>query len=194
MEFYIHRGLICHLSAPLNAMLKGSQESLEGCVTWEDVNSDVFSRFAQFLYTGAYTRPALPENASPSTTGTSQTEPTHHTKPLEQVVSHAQTWVLADKYAIDLLKDLAYSFLADDLARWTISPSAFIPDFGRLVRYVYSIRTIGGQQLRRLVAQFAAHVVKDVPSLDDWETLLEVPGFAVDLIEQIVMRIRQSEV
>src|SRR3569833_4284917 len=105
MEFYIHRGLICHLSAPLNDMVKGSQGSLEGCVTWEDIDSDVFSCFAQFLYTGAYTTPAHPEkNVSRSSAVISQTEPTHHTEPLAQIVSHAQTWVLADKYAIDPLK------------------------------------------------------------------------------------------
>jgi hypothetical protein len=138
--------------------------------------------------------PLAPDaNAKPSSAVILQTEQTNHTRPLEQVVSHAKTWVLADTYAIDGLKDLAYSFLAHDLARWTISPSASIPDFGRLVRYVYSIRTFGGEHLRRLVAQFTAHVAKDVSSLDGWEGLLEVPGFAAVLIEQLLTRIRQSE-
>jgi hypothetical protein len=56
----------------------------------EEVDSDVFLRFAQFLYTGAYTRLAPREkNAKPSSAVILQTEQTNHTRPLEQVVSHA---------------------------------------------------------------------------------------------------------
>ena len=57
---------------------------------------------------------------------------------------------------------------------------------------MYRIRTIGVQQLRQLVAQFAAKGVRDVYGLDGWEALLEVPDPAADLVEQMVMRIRQS--
>ena len=43
------------LSAPLDALITGrTNESLEGCVTLEDVDVDIFLRFAQFVYTGAY--------------------------------------------------------------------------------------------------------------------------------------------
>ncbi|KAK3943386.1 hypothetical protein QBC46DRAFT_377696 [Diplogelasinospora grovesii] len=52
---FIHRGLVSQLSAPLRALTTGDmKESHEGCVTWDDVDEDVFARFAQFAYTGAY--------------------------------------------------------------------------------------------------------------------------------------------
>ncbi|KAI1319108.1 hypothetical protein F5Y16DRAFT_391194 [Xylariaceae sp. FL0255] len=56
VEFYIHPGLVSRLSAPLGDLVKGGTEgSLEqGCVTLEDVDEDVLSCFAQFVYTGTY--------------------------------------------------------------------------------------------------------------------------------------------
>ena len=64
VELYIHRGFVSRLSTPLNALV--SSWAKEGCVTWEDVDIDVFSRFAQFLYTGDYTgfAPADSEDTS----------------------------------------------------------------------------------------------------------------------------------
>ena len=187
MEFYIYRNLIYHLSALFNIIFKGLQEFLKGCIIWEDVNSDVFSHFVQFLYTGIYTRSTFLENTNLNNLIILQTESTYYIKPFEQVVNHIQTWILTDKYAINLLKDFVYLFLADNLVRWTISPSAFIPDFKRFVRYIYNIYMIGEQQLQRLVIQFTIYIVKDISSLNDWEILLEVSGFTIDLIEQIII-------
>ena len=144
-------------------------------MTWEEVDRDVFSRFAQFLYTGAYMNSRL---ANASSALTSKT-------PLENIVDHAKIWALADKYAVHPLKDLSFSHLAHDLAQWTVPAPTFFSDFGSLVRFVYGIRTIGGHELRRLVVQFAAHIIKDVSALDGWQALLEVPGFAVDLIDEL---------
>jgi hypothetical protein len=44
----------------------GAKESLEGCMTWEDVDVDVFLRFAQFVYTGAYASFAPAEREIPA--------------------------------------------------------------------------------------------------------------------------------
>ena len=66
-EFYIHRGFVSRLSTQLNALVNSwVEEPLEGCVTWEDVDTDVFSRFAQFLYTGTYPGFAPAENENTS--------------------------------------------------------------------------------------------------------------------------------
>lgn len=355
-EFYIHRGFVSRLSTPLNALVNNSmEESLEGCIAWEDVDADVFSRFAQFLYTGTYLSfaPAGNENRNENTSGQSEeasttvsntdrgnptfsagatTEPTSlfgnsgfgnsgfggsgfgafgnsgfgssattepaslfgnslpseaiwkvnntdpfklpyslssyeraaaerangvhaaqckfnkpssrgskrktdavachcspsggtferkrysisafltkqgdnicrsahcqdiwqikpvtPTKIFEHVfVGHVKIWALATRYSIDSLADLSCAKLAHDLAHWTISESAFITEFGGLVRYVYSDRTTAGCQLERLVAEFAACVVEDVCGLEGWSALLnEVPDFAADLIKQMTVR------
>lgn len=118
------------------------------------------------------------------------TEPTPETMSLEPVfLGYARVWAFADRFAIASLMDLASSQLAYALAHWTISPSAFVPEFGELVRYVYGDRTAGGRQLRRLVAEFAACLVEDVGSLEGWHLLLkDAPAFAADLILHMVNR------
>jgi hypothetical protein len=80
--------------------------------------------------------------------------------------------------------------LVRELAHWTISPSAFLTDFGALVRYVYGDRMARGCRLRLLVAQFAACVVEDVSGLDDWLMLMnETPDFGADLVDQMINRL-----
>jgi hypothetical protein len=70
-----------------------------------------------------------------------------------------------------------------------IWPSAFIPDFGGLLHYVYGNCTDRGCRLRRLLAEFAACVVEDVSGLERWLMLLEeVPAFAADLVNLIMDR------
>jgi len=54
-EFYINRGFVSYLSAPLNVLVNGRmKESLEGCAILEVVDDYVFSRFIQFVYTSDY--------------------------------------------------------------------------------------------------------------------------------------------
>ncbi|KAH8768422.1 hypothetical protein F5883DRAFT_554555 [Diaporthe sp. PMI_573] len=103
-------------------------------------------------------------------------------------IGHAGIWILADRYAISPLMDLACSYLVHELSQWTISTSAFVPEFARFVRYVYS-RTVPGCQLRLLLAQFAACAVEDVSGLEGWSALVnETPGFGADLIYQMTNR------
>jgi hypothetical protein len=65
--FYIHHGLMLYLLASLNALVNGgTKESLEGCITWEDVDINVFFRFAQFVYTSAYVSFAPTKRESPA--------------------------------------------------------------------------------------------------------------------------------
>ena len=103
-----------------------------------------------------------------------------------EFIGHARIWVFARRFGIASLTDLAFTQLAHELTEWTIWPSAFVPRFGGLVRYVYGNCTTGESQLRQLVAHFAACVVEDVSGLEGWSALLkEVPHFAVDLVEQM---------
>ncbi len=307
--FSIHSSLLSRLSAALYALASGGmKESSEGPVTFEDVEKDIFSRFVQFVFTGAYTsfapaekdgltvtasvekgldiRPVtieqsdvkarsdstalfdLPRNneidapqlpfslisyKKPAVWGifgtsshfckqhqpgsqifskrkfdtaacdcgpsenkrkfisgfiekhvdfagnsrndnwpnTGKTKSNPGTLSLEHVfLGHAKIWAFAHRFAITSLMDLAYSQLAYELAEWVISPSAFVPEFGGLVRYVYGNRTDRGCQLRRLVAEFAACVVEDVNDLEGWTMLLEeVPTFTADLVNLMTDRV-----
>jgi len=123
--------------------------------------------------------------------GILQTRPVNQSKTSRHVfIGHARVWVFADKYGVSSLKDHAFSCLVIELAHWTISASAFIPEFGRIVRYVYDCHTIGGRLLRNLMAQFAACVVEDVSCLDGWRELLnEMPDFTVDLVNETTNRL-----
>jgi hypothetical protein len=53
--FYIHRSIVAELSKSLKALVSnGMKESQEGCADWKQVDEDIFLRFAQYAYTGAY--------------------------------------------------------------------------------------------------------------------------------------------
>lgn len=126
--------------------------------------------------------------ASISSIKTWQHKPANLSESFEyKFMGHTGMWSLADRYAIASLKDLACSYLVRELAQWTTSASAFIPNFGRLVRHVYG--SLGGRQLQLLVVQFAACLIEDVSGLEGWSTLLkDVPDFAADLIHQMTNR------
>ncbi|KAK7398513.1 hypothetical protein QQX98_012106 [Neonectria punicea] len=56
IEFSVHSGLISALSTRLHSLIEVSQAegSKEDCISFEDVDDDVFSRFVQFAYCGSY--------------------------------------------------------------------------------------------------------------------------------------------
>ncbi|OAA46037.1 hypothetical protein ISF_09571 [Cordyceps fumosorosea ARSEF 2679] len=91
-------------------------------------------------------------------------------------VGHAKVWKFAEKYAIAALMDFSTSELIRELACWMIKDSAFVTDFGQLVRHSYHDCSAGG------IAQFAACIFEDAKDLDSWQELLkEVPAFHSDL-------------
>lgn len=53
IEYYVHRVFLSRLSVPLKDLVNGSTPT-DGCVVWEDIDGNVFSRSAQFVYTGRY--------------------------------------------------------------------------------------------------------------------------------------------
>ncbi|KAI3335384.1 hypothetical protein F4824DRAFT_501007 [Ustulina deusta] len=94
-------------------------------------------------------------------------------------------WIIADRYAVTSLMDKAASELAIELAKWRISASAFILQFGKLIRYVYA-NTISCCQLRQVLASFAVGVGEGVSRLEGWEMLLaDMPDFTMDLVRQM---------
>ncbi|RYO78286.1 hypothetical protein DL766_009513 [Monosporascus sp. MC13-8B] len=115
---------------------------------------------------------------------------TRTTRPTEQaLIGDARVWLFAENYGVNALMEVASSRLVHELAEWTISASAFVPKFGKLVRYVYADST-AGCQLRQLLATFAACVVEDVSCLEGWQALLdEVPEFMKDLLKQVTDRL-----
>jgi hypothetical protein len=66
-EFLIHKDIVGRLSATLNTLVNGQmKEAAEGCVVLDDVDEDIFMRFAQFAYTGSYTTFAPTDIPSPA--------------------------------------------------------------------------------------------------------------------------------
>jgi hypothetical protein len=118
-----------------------------------------------------------------------------HCKPKTETWSfsfsgHASLWVFANKFDIPALMNLASTRLALELAQHDVWPSAFISEFGNLVRYVYGHCPAGEHFLKKLVTQYAACVVEDVCRLEGrWILLKEVPGFAADLVNQMIDRL-----
>ena len=56
--FYAHTDLIAQQSPTLAALVTGGmKEANGGCARLDDVDSDTFSRFLEFVYTGDYTVP-----------------------------------------------------------------------------------------------------------------------------------------
>ncbi|OAA52163.1 hypothetical protein BBO_00004 [Beauveria brongniartii RCEF 3172] len=97
-------------------------------------------------------------------------------------VGHAKVWKFAEKYAIAALMDFATSELTRELACWMIKDSAFVTEFGQLVRHSYHDCSAGGNTLQILIAQFVACIFEDAKDLDGWQELLkEVPAFHSDL-------------
>ncbi|KIN05223.1 hypothetical protein OIDMADRAFT_25799 [Oidiodendron maius Zn] len=59
-EYTVHRDLIAKQSKALNALVNGEmQETLNGRVTFEDLDDNTFVRFCQFAYTGDYITPGF---------------------------------------------------------------------------------------------------------------------------------------
>ncbi|KAI1358033.1 hypothetical protein F5Y08DRAFT_322833 [Xylaria arbuscula] len=107
---------------------------------------------------------------------------------VEHLICHIQMWTIANKYAVDSLMDKALSELALGLADWLISAFAFVPQFEKLINYIYTV-TSGPCQLRDVVASFATCVSTDASTLGGWETLLEnTPDFTMDLVRQMTKR------
>ncbi|KAJ3578302.1 hypothetical protein NPX13_g2260 [Xylaria arbuscula] len=120
-------------------------------------------------------------------TGTDLTQ-NHAAESVEHLIGDVQMYIIADRYTITSLMDKAMSKLTSNLAKWSIVASAFIPQFRRLVDYVYT-NTPGHGQPRQVVASFAVCVARDVSALEGWATLLEdVPDFAWDLLGQVTKR------
>lgn len=57
-EYSIHSDLVSRQSKVLAALVYNCmKETTERCVTWEDIETLTFARFAEFVYTGTYTNP-----------------------------------------------------------------------------------------------------------------------------------------
>ncbi|KAI3326629.1 hypothetical protein HD806DRAFT_412263 [Xylariaceae sp. AK1471] len=100
VEFYIHGAFLSRLSTPLGSLVDGGiNASLEACVTWEDVDKDVFLRFAQFAYTDNYASFAPVDKYDPARCFEGATRPMANTiepdrnSPRESAFSAADTIV-----------------------------------------------------------------------------------------------------
>ncbi|KAK6827517.1 hypothetical protein PG987_010858 [Apiospora arundinis] len=57
-EFTIHADALTPISKALRVLIDGDmKEAKEACVTWDDVDSETFIRFAQWVYTNDYAPP-----------------------------------------------------------------------------------------------------------------------------------------
>ncbi|KAH0174254.1 hypothetical protein KCU67_g861, partial [Aureobasidium melanogenum] len=66
----IYKSLLQRVSRPLSALVSnGMRESQEGCVRLDDVDSQTFSRFVEWLNTDTYSVPGAPDSKSVSDRG-----------------------------------------------------------------------------------------------------------------------------
>ncbi|KAH8158238.1 hypothetical protein CIB48_g10003 [Xylaria polymorpha] len=89
----------------------------------------------------------------------------HAAESVERLLGDVQMHIIADRYTITSLMGKAMSKLTSNLAKWSIVASAFIPQFRRLVDYVYT-NTPGHGQPRQVVASFAVCIARDVSTLE----------------------------
>ena len=122
-EFLIHKGILGCLSPPFNAMINGQmKEAVEGYVVWDDVQEDIFMRFAQFIYTGSYVKfspvvvtDSLPDIPDPTAkSGDKSSEELVAKKPrVEEVAEVTSLFDFTTVAAGDVLENFDFdSFLA----------------------------------------------------------------------------------
>lgn len=64
-EIMIHTVLVAEQSLVLNSLVNGlMKEAQDKLVIWKDVDEQTFALFAEFVYTGGYTLPALKDQAT----------------------------------------------------------------------------------------------------------------------------------
>ncbi|KAM3561812.1 hypothetical protein ARSEF4850_003045 [Beauveria asiatica] len=148
----------------------------------QDTITTVFSRFAQFVYSGHYDLETSVGKGVKDADGHIRTQ-------RNILVQHAQLWVFAQMYQIETLKRAVQTQLTNKLAISEMSPVTFCCEFGELVYYVYgaSLRF----ELRHIVSQFAATVAPGLYHLAGWrELLMGCPGFSWDVLQ--AMRLLES--
>ncbi|CVL00271.1 uncharacterized protein FMAN_09778 [Fusarium mangiferae] len=105
------------------------------------------------------------------------------------LIGHARVWSFAKEFAVTSLMKLARCNLAWQLVHWVMSEHTLMPIFGDLVRFVYNGCTVEGDDLRLILAQFAACVSEEVCLLGGWyELIAEVPSFVVDVMRELAIR------
>ncbi|KAM0670867.1 hypothetical protein ACQRIU_001262 [Beauveria bassiana] len=102
----------------------------------QDTSTAVFSRFAQFVYSGHYDLETSVGKGVKDADGHMRTQ-------RNILVQHAQLWVFAQMYQIETLKCAVQTQLTNKLTIGEMSPVTFCSEFGELVYYVYgaSLRT-----------------------------------------------------
>ncbi|KAH7357693.1 hypothetical protein B0T11DRAFT_298902 [Plectosphaerella cucumerina] len=176
-EFVVHAGIVAQLSVPLRNLLNDIRdESGKRHVAWEDVDKDIFLRFIQFAYTGVFEGFSPIQKDVSSSNAVDENEARAEADMLEESPNVA---MLNDRqygltYQGERKNNLLTSTippcggfgggfggglfgqLASKLSQWSPLPSAFVLDFGGLVRYVYTSSGTESHRLRQLIAAFAA--------------------------------------
>ncbi|KAM6476457.1 hypothetical protein HDV62DRAFT_375185 [Trichoderma sp. SZMC 28011] len=103
-------------------------------------------------------------------------------------LSHAQLYVLADKYDIKELRDLSAHKLWVTLKEFSLYPER-MGDIIALVKYSFA-NTIAGDKLRTLLTDFCACTVEDLCQGEGFQDLIcETPEFACELIKEMSKRL-----
>ncbi|KAL6824622.1 hypothetical protein J3E69DRAFT_337140 [Trichoderma sp. SZMC 28015] len=103
-------------------------------------------------------------------------------------LSHAQLYVLADKYDIKELRDLSAHKLWATLKEFALYLER-MGDIIGLVKYSFA-NTIAGDKLRTLLTDFSACTVEDLCQGEGFQDLIyEAPEFACELIKEMSKRL-----
>ena len=58
-EFFLHEGLICHLSAFFRRAFRGDTPAKSTCIILEELDPTIFDTFKTWLYTGRFFKQAI---------------------------------------------------------------------------------------------------------------------------------------
>ncbi|KAJ6258519.1 hypothetical protein Dda_6563 [Drechslerella dactyloides] len=110
------------------------------------------------------------------------------------LLAHAQVYVLADYHQVKSLMKMALQRLTQVMLHMVDGAADLQSDLLQLVNYTYHQQILRPENLRKLVAQFAALHFQEL-SGEGWEDILEQGGlFVKDLCARLSRRILNQEV
>ncbi|KAK6337797.1 hypothetical protein TWF696_001277 [Orbilia brochopaga] len=109
------------------------------------------------------------------------------------LIAHAKVYLLADYHQVESLMTMALERLIQTMLHMTEAAANFQADLVQLINFTYHQDSERPEDLRKLVAQFAALHFQEFGG-EEWETVLEQGGlFMKDLCTRLGRRILNQE-
>lgn len=155
--------------------LTHKQEGKESVIELADETSIAVKAMLQFAYTTNYEDLLMSEHDHPLF----RVHPAH-----KSLLLHAQVYILANKFMMLSLKELAFSKFTAAALGWPILvPTSFIP----AVQEIYN-NTLKSDRIREVVLLTTARSLKSILNKEDGEftqLMLDLPEFTVDFVKGV---------